>query len=191
MEVRDQDPQQTHQGQGEERVFDPQPAACVTTHANIRSHERVFWCKIFAGHKGVTVVSLCALVLVGAGCLADPQRNQSVQLLERLSAVRVQFASRTSGAPGDACDAVGDVQTRLYGEPGLSDVQPAWSELRDAAEALHAVCGQAVMLAQPATGSAALDAVRQRWADGVQRELGVACEHLRAAAVALARPQPC
>jgi hypothetical protein len=194
VEVGDQDPQQADQGQGEERVVDPQPAAGVTTHANIRSHEHLFCRKNFAWHKGVTVLSLslCALVLLAGGCLVDPQRTQSVQLLDRLSVFfRAQFASAAPGALETSCDTVGDVQTRLYGEPGLSDVQPAWGELRDAAEALHALCGQAVMLAQPVTGSAAMDAARQRWQDGEQRELGVACEHLRAAAVALARPSPC
>ncbi len=86
---------------------------------------------------------------------------------------------------------VGDVQTRLYGEPGLTNVQPAWSRLRQAADALQTVCGQAALLALPSSGSSAVEAARQRWQDGMQRDLSLSCEHLRAAAAALDRASPC
>ena len=83
-----------------------------------------------------------------------------------------------------ACNAVGDVQTRLDGEPGLAEVMPAWQDLRAAARALQAVCGQSTLLGQPTNDSLALAQARQRWAQGIQRELGVACDYLRATAVA-------
>jgi hypothetical protein len=132
-----------------------------------------------------------ALLVLSAACLPNPQVAQSAELLDRLVAARAGFVVQTADATQAACDTVGDVQTRLYGEPGLTGVQPAWSSLRDAAEALQAVCGQRMLL-QLATGdSAALVAARQRWQSGVQREIGVACEHLRTAAQALGRSSPC
>ena len=130
------------------------------------------------------------LMLMLAGCIADPQHGQTVELLDGLSTARV-ILSQQPARLDEACNAVGDVQTRLYGEPGLANVQPAWSQLRDAAAALHAVCGQATLLDQPSPDSAAIRAAHQRWQSGIQREMGVACDHLRATAAALNREAPC
>ena len=129
---------------------------------------------------------LLVLGLCSSGCVADAQQRQSAQLLEQLVAARAQFAAQQ-----DACDLVGDVQTRLYGEPGLSNVQPAWSSLRAAAAALQAICGQSTLLAQPGGGSPAAALARERWMRGIDRQNAVACEHLRAAAGALGRSAPC
>jgi hypothetical protein len=136
-------------------------------------------------HKLVSAALL--LALLASGCASDAQRQQSVALLDQLSAAHSAFGQQ----PQDACDVVGNVQTRLYGEPGLSNVQPAWGHLRDAAAALQAVCGQTTLLAQPSNGSLAMSAARQRWTEGIQRENGIACDHLRQAAAALGRTPPC
>jgi hypothetical protein len=144
----------------------------------------VFGFKGSARHKLVSVV---ASTLFLTGCLADPQKVQSVDLLNQLARAREQFADQ----PQLACDVVGDVQTRLYGEPGLTAVQPAWANLRDAAAALQAVCGQSTLLAQAFNESAASQQARQRWQQGIQREIGIACDHLRDAAAALGRAAPC
>jgi hypothetical protein len=128
-----------------------------------------------------------ALMPLAAGCLADPQKNQSVDLLIQLTSAREQFAQR----PQEACDMVGNVQTKLYGEPGLTNLQPAWANLRDAAAALQAVCGQSTLLGQPFNDSTATLQARERWHEGIQRESGVACDHLRIAAAGLGRSSPC
>jgi hypothetical protein len=188
VEAADQHPQHTQQAKDQERVVEPQPAACIDNHQNECSDERVFGCKHSARHKFITPLVL-ALLLV-TGCLAEPQRVQSAGLLEQLAVARAMFGEQPPRLE-PACNAVGDVQTRLYGEPGLADVRPAWPELRAAAEALQAVCGQNTLLGQPSNDSLALSQARQRWQQGIQRELGVACDHLRVAAVALARPSPC
>ena len=125
-----------------------------------------------------------------AGCLADPQKLQSVDLLDRLTSAREMLAVQAPPAD-EACNMVGDVQTRLYGEPGLVEVQPAWTALRDAASALHAVCGQITLLAQQSNDSPTLVQARARWQLGIQREMGVACDHLRETAAALGRPARC
>jgi hypothetical protein len=157
---------------------------------NVCSIERVFGCKAGVRHRRITTATLCLVfALLASGCLADPQRIQSADLLERLTHARGELA--TFPPSPDACNEIGDVETRLYGEPGLTEVQPAWSELADAAHALQAVCGQDTLLLQPITSSAALQAARQRWSAGEQREMGVACDHLRAAATALGRDAPC
>ena len=49
---------------------------------------------------------------------------------------------------------------------------------------LH-IAHQDILLAQPSTDSPALLAARERWQHGIQREMAVACDHLRAAAAAL------
>jgi hypothetical protein len=165
---------------------------------NACSVERVFCCKVRPRHRRITTrlttrlavaVAWVLVVLLASGCLADPQRVQTVDLLDRLTHARGELA--TFPPPKDACNEIGDVETRLYGEPGLTEVEPAWSELADAAHALQAVCGQDILLVQPVTGSSALEAARARWSAGQQRELGVACDHLRAAASALSRDAPC
>jgi hypothetical protein len=106
-----------------------------------------------------------------------------------MAAVRVMLEQNPP--PPEACTEMGDIETRLYGEPGLVEVQPAWSQLSNAAHALQAVCGESGLLAQPITGSSALEAARAEWQAGIQRETDVACQHLRAAAIALNRAAPC
>jgi len=136
------------------------------------------------------LLTIVTLVWLTAACLPDPQRLQSAALLDQLVSARATLS--TQAAPVEAaCTTVGDVQTRLNGEPGLVDVRPAWRALHAAAEALQAVCGQSTLLSQPPTGSLALKQARERWQQGIQREIGVACDHLRAASIALDRSQPC
>ena len=136
------------------------------------------------------LVMACVCVgVLASGCLADPQRAQSADLLDRLASVRTEL--QRNPPPAEACTAVGDIETRLYGEPGLVEVQPSWSRLADAAHALQAVCGQTALLAQPISGSPALEAARAEWLAGIQRELSVSCDDLRAAALSLNRDAPC
>jgi hypothetical protein len=135
------------------------------------------------------VISAAMALTLAVACLPDPQRGQATDLLDRLTVVRAKLQSFPP--PPEACNDVGDVETRLYGEPGLTELRPAWSELADAAHALQAVCGQDALLLQPVTGSLALEAARERWRAGQQRELRVACDYLRAAAMALGRDAPC
>jgi hypothetical protein len=142
------------------------------------------------GTNALRCVWLVGVLALATSCLADPHRAQSVDLLEHLTAARGIVADQPSRAD-EACNMVGDVQTRLFGEPGLVDVQPAWSQLRDAAGALQAVCGQTALLAQPSTESPAMVQARARWQAGIQREMALACDHLRQAAVALGRGSPC
>ena len=130
------------------------------------------------------------LVAATVACVPDPQRAQTVDLLDQLIAARAMLGEQPPRLD-QACTILGDVQTRLYGEPGLVDVQPAWTQLRDASNALQAVCGQNALLAQPSTGSAVLQAARARWQQGIEREMGVACDHLRSAATALRHGAPC
>jgi hypothetical protein len=129
------------------------------------------------------------MLMVGA-CAPDPQRIQTVDLLGRLVTARGMFMEQPPQAQ-KACDEVGYVQTRLNYEPGLTNIRPAWAALSDAAEALQAVCGVNSLLAQPAIDSLAVAAAHQRWQASVQRETGVACDHLRVAARALDRASPC
>jgi hypothetical protein len=193
VKARDHDPQQTQQSQDKERVVEPQPAARINTHQNTCSDEHSFERKAHGQHKRITsplLAALVALVWLAAGCLPDPQRTQSVALLDQLAGARLMFGEQPPRSDA-ACDVVGAVRTRLSGEPGLVDVRPAWPALRDAALALQAVCGQSSMLSQPATDTLVFTQARQRWAQGIQREIGIACDHLRAAAAALDRAQPC
>jgi hypothetical protein len=53
------------------------------------------------------------------------------------------------------------------------------------------VCGQSALLAQPSTGSAAVVQARGRWQAGMQRDMALACDHLRQAAAALKRDATC
>ena len=136
------------------------------------------------------VTPLCALLLglsLLVGCLPDPQRAQSVELWRQLVSARAEFSTDMQ----QACDDVGEVQTRLYGEPGLRDTQTGWPSLRDAAAALQTVCGQRTLLAQGSNGSPALEAARENWQAGVDREMAIACDHLRAAAHELGQPEAC
>lgn len=156
------------------------------------SHERTFWCNNYRWHRRVSNGLALALLLVLTGCLPDPQRIQAEQLLDRLVAARVALAE-TPPRMGASCDDVAEVKSRLMGEPGMKRIQAAWPALRDSADALEAVCGQAQLLAVPAAGtdSAALAAARARWQDGVSRQLALACDNLRAAATGLGREAPC
>jgi hypothetical protein len=144
------------------------------------------WCAT----KASRYAWLLGLLALSAGCLADPHRLQSVELLDSLTGARGILADQPSRADA-ACNMIGDVQTRLFGEPGLVDVQPGWTQLRDAADALQAVCGQNALLAQPSTDSPAMLQARGRWQAGIQREMALACHHLRLAAAALDRAAPC
>jgi hypothetical protein len=121
--------------------------------------------------------------------LADPQHTQLNALLGRLTQARLGL----SDSPPDLaqCDSVTDIDSRLQGEPGLTDVKPAWPALRDATDALLAACGQALLLAQPYETSAATTLARQRWQAGVSRQLSIACQDMQRAAQALSQPQPC
>jgi hypothetical protein len=144
-----------------------------------------------ASHGALGVFGVCLIVTVMAtGCLPDPQRMQSADLLARLVNARTMFAEQPQRAQ-DACDSVGFVQQRLSYEPGLGNVQPAWTALSEAAEALQAVCGVKALLAQPANDSQAVRQAHQRWQQAIQREISVACDRLHIAAVALAASTPC
>jgi hypothetical protein len=191
VEPGDQHPQHTQQAKDQERVVEPQPAACINNHPNECSDERVFGCKRTRGHKLVTPVLLGGLaLLLLTGCLPEPQRIQTTGLLDQLVMARAMFGEQPPQVDA-ACNVVGDVQTRLWGEPGLAEIRPAWPALRDAAAALQSICGRSTLLAQPTNGSQALAQARVRWEQGIQHEIGVACDSLRLAAVALARPSPC
>ena len=167
----------------------------INNHQNECSDERVFACKRARRHKFVTPPLLSGLaLLLLTGCVPQPARLQSAALLDRLVLARTMFAeqrARVDARLDDACNVVGSVQTRLYGEPGLSEVMPAWQDLRAAAQALQSVCGRGTLLGQPGNDSHALAEAHQRWEQGIQREMGVACDYLRAAAVALDRASPC
>ncbi len=130
------------------------------------------------------------MTLVATACLPDPRLARTADLLDQLSSARGMLQDQPPRIQ-DGCGLVGTTSTRLYGEPGLVDVQVAWPELRGAAFALQAVCGQDILLAQPSTDSPALLAAHERWQQGIQREMGVACDHLRTAAAALSRAAPC
>ena len=142
--------------------------------------------------RGPALVSvlLSAGVLLASACAPDPQRAQTVELLGRLVSARGMFMDQPPQAQ-TACDEVGFVQTRLNYEPGLTSVRPAWAALSSAAEALQAVCGENSLLSQPAIESLAIAQAHQRWQQAIQREIGVACDHLRDAARALDRTSPC
>jgi hypothetical protein len=134
------------------------------------------------------VLAVGCLGLLGASCLADPQRVQSVQLLDRLTQAQAGLVAQPPSE--QACTNVGDVQTRLFGEPGL-DVQPAWAALRDASRALQAACGQRLLLVDTTRSTPTSHAERLRLQQGTQRELALACDHLRSAATVLGQPTPC
>jgi hypothetical protein len=130
---------------------------------------------------------MTSLLLLSA-CLPDPQRLQSSRLLDQLVAARSGLLVQQLDDP---CNSVGDVESRLSGEPGLVDVRPAWPALRNAADALLAVCGQSRLLAQPYEPTTAVRTARERWQQGVTSELATACRELNAAADALGRSRPC
>jgi hypothetical protein len=127
---------------------------------------------------------LLALVLLCCGCLPDPQRTQMTRLWTQLVDARMALSEEPPRA-AEACDTVGDVVVRLWGEPGLVDVRPAWPAMRAAADALWAVCGQMRLLQQPFESTAAMLEARERWQRGVTTELATACRYLDEAAAAL------
>jgi len=141
------------------------------------------------GTKVLHVALLSSLVL-GAGCLPDPQQIQMRQLLDNLVEARAALSEQPPRMDA-ACDSVGNVASRLSGEPGLVDVRPAWPALRAATDALLAVCGQERLLEQPFEPTAPMVAARQRWQQGVARDLAAACTQLNVAAGALGKPTAC
>jgi hypothetical protein len=141
--------------------------------------------------KGVVwMIVIGALFLCATACLPDPRRAQTGEIFDQLVSIRGMLATQPPRVEA-ACALLGTASTRLYGEPGLVDIRPAWPALRDAAYALQAVCGQDILLAQPSTGSPAILAAHRRWQHGIEHEMGVACDHLRTASAALERAAPC
>ena len=94
MQVGHQHPQETQQPEDQQGIVDPQAAAHISQHANVCSYEHAFWYKDYSRYKGVTIgragplATVIGLVLLVSSCLADPQRGQTVDLLEGLSAAR-------------------------------------------------------------------------------------------------------
>ena len=192
MEAGDQDPEQAEESQNKERVIQPENAAGISSHPNACSDEHLFERKALRRHKRITTAFLWAtLVFAATACLPDPQRLQMVALFDQLATARTMLTQQTPQATDQACTTVGDVHTRLTGEPGLVDVRPAWASLNQATQALQAVCGKNTMLAQPSTDSVAAKQAHERWQNGIQREMSTACDHLREAATALDRARPC
>ncbi len=134
--------------------------------------------------RGTKAYQWLLLLALLSGCLQDPQRQQMGRLFDQLVEARGALAEQRVEA---ACDAVGDVENRLWGEPGLTDVKPAWESVRGAADALLSACGQSKLLQQPYEPSPSLDLARQRWERGVTAQLTAACEYLARAATALGR----
>jgi hypothetical protein len=204
VEAGDQDPEQAEESQNKERVVQPENTAGISSHPNACSDEHLFERKALRRHKRITrsqksevrsqiaqLLLATVTLLFAAGCLPDPQRLQSVALLDQLATARTMLTQQTPQATDQACTTVGDVHTRLTGEPGLVDVRPAWASLNQATQALQAACGQNTMLAQPSTDSVAVQQAHERWQNGIQREMSTACDHLREAATALDRARPC
>jgi hypothetical protein len=142
-----------------------------------------------AGLRMKHAIGVLALLLLTA-CLPDPQRTQMSRLLDQLVGARAALGEQPPRVD-TACDTIGEVESRLWGEPGLVDVKPAWPALHAAADALLAACGQSRLLQQPFEPTAAMVAARERWQAGVARQLGVACRYLGEAGQALGRGQAC
>ncbi|GAC1316346.1 MAG: hypothetical protein NVSMB2_09060 [Chloroflexota bacterium] len=134
-------------------------------------------------------VALVTIASVSAGCLPDPHHIQAQALFDQLSRARVAFTNPATLE--DGCNTVGEVQTRLVGEPGLAEHEHGYDALRNAAAALQAVCGQGTLLREATAPTAASAAARARWTAGISHELDLACEHLRTAAGDLDRQPPC
>ncbi len=133
---------------------------------------------------------LILAVLLLTACLPDPQRTQMARLLDQLIEARTALREQPPRIDA-ACDTVGEVENRLWGEPGLVDVKPAWPAMRSAADALLAVCGTNRLLQQPFEPTAAMLEARQRWQVGAVTQLDVACRSLTEAGQALGRGQVC
>ena len=136
------------------------------------------------------MLALLAFLLVG--CLPDPARGQASRLLDELGRAHGALVQAWSGGSSVApiCDEIGGVDTRLTGEPSLVDLRPTWPALRAATDDLLAVCGQVRLLQTPARDSAAVRQARREWQQGAERQLALACGHLREAAASLGRPGP-
>jgi hypothetical protein len=145
-------------------------------------------CNNFAGTNAYRVLIALALVVLCAACLADPRRTQMTRLFDQL--VEAQVSLR-EGRTEPACGNVGDVATKLSGEPGLVELRDVWPSLRAATDALQAVCGQATLLAQPFDATPAMLQARERWQAGRERELRVACDELKRASAELERRVGC
>jgi len=148
------------------------------------------WRKLRKVALRTTVAIMMTLGAILASCIGDPQRLQSAQLYDQLVDARSALDDRPPRL-ATGCGIVGYVQTRLSGEPGLVEVRPVWAALMDSATSLSAVCGQTTLLQQASLDTPASSQARQRWQQGVDRELEVACAHLREAASALVRAPPC
>lgn len=140
--------------------------------------------------RQVRLIAMAVVCLGATACLSDPGHAELGQIFDQLTSTRSMLAESPPRV-SDGCTLLGTASTRLYGEPGLADIQPAWTELQNTAYALQAVCGQSMLLAQPSTGSTFIVAARARWQQGIEREMGVACDHLRSAAAALNRASAC
>lgn len=145
--------------------------------------------KLTRGTNASQLLLVCGLVFSSA-CLPDPQRLQMAHLLDELGEARTALSAQPPRLD-PACDVVGEVSSRLSGEPGLVDVRPTWTALRVSTDALLAACGQLVVLQQPFEPTAAMLQARQRWQQGGAHELARACTQMKAAAAALGRPAPC
>ena len=86
---------------------------------------------------------------------------------------------------------MGEVGSRLSGEPGLTEVRDVWPALRMASDALLSACGQATLLAQPYDPTPAMLQARERWQNGLEHDLRAACDQLGRAAPALQRSVDC
>ena len=85
----------------------------------------VAWPRKLGRGTNVYRVLLLAACLITTGCLADPQRVQMGRLYDQLVSARADLTAEPPRTD-TACDSVGEVESRLWGEPGLVDVKPAW-----------------------------------------------------------------
>jgi hypothetical protein len=128
-------------------------------------------------------------VLAALACAPDAHRIQAVNLLGRLSDAQ-QVLTRGSDNPSEQCDDAQAVSVRLQGEPGLTNLGESWRALRRSADALIAACGQLRLLGLPAADTLPAQQARERWRQGVTRELALACSALHEAATSLGSAPP-
>jgi hypothetical protein len=130
------------------------------------------------------------LVLVSSvACLPDAHRIQALSLLGRLADTQ-QVLTGGVASSSEACDDAQAVSVRLQGEPGLTTLGESWRALRRSADALIAACGQLRLLGLPAADTLPAQQARDRWRQGVTRELALACAALQEAATSLGSPPP-
>lgn len=134
------------------------------------------------------LVALGLLALLAAACGVDPRLATARSLAAELETALGRL-ERNPTQP-DGCADVGTVRGKLYAEVGRLDLPEAWSSLRDATDALLAVCGQVQLLRlpPPTPPDPRVDAARARWQSDVPRQLRVACAALRTADTRLGRP---